>query len=165
MRFKPKPRYSAGAFVDLDEPILEASLVGEMLPQPFVVDSAHNVSKLDDVLGNGFSLLGPLHALEQVESKLCEPIWQQLNPTCVALSWSSAQLANVQSPDWIRSVRVANGNEAGADPQNSTYARPIRTHRDQVMLIRPDRYVAGAFFAADFDAFTAKLRGAMFLVA
>ncbi len=37
-------------------------------------------------------------------------------------------------------------------------SRPIRTHRDQIILVRPDRYVAGAFFAADEYDFAERSR-------
>ena len=55
MRFKPKPRYDAGLFLGLGKPELEASLVGEMIPQPEVAGAAPML--LDDALGPGFALI------------------------------------------------------------------------------------------------------------
>ncbi len=36
MKFKPAPRYDGGLFVDIDRQPYEASLVGQMMPQPVV---------------------------------------------------------------------------------------------------------------------------------
>ena len=38
------------------------------------------------------------------------------------------------------------------------FVRPIRTHRDQILLVRPDRYVAGAFDPAQEFAFAESFR-------
>ena len=161
MRFKPKPRYTDGAFVELDDQALEASLVGEMLPQPAVLDETQQVQLLDSHLGSGFCLLGPIDALTQIQPKLATGIWKKLDLSLVALNWPSQQAMPDDSVDGITRIEVADGSEPGVDAQNLTYARPIRTHRDQVILIRPDRYVAGAFFVANFDAFTTKLASAL----
>ena len=32
---------------------------------------------------------------------------------------------------------------------NSPWAKPLRTHRDEILLIRPDRYCAAAFEPSD----------------
>lgn len=163
MRFKPKPRYADGAFVDLDQQPLEASLVGEMLPQPSVLDENQQVQLLDDCLGSGFCLLGPASALDTIQPGLTTGVWSSLKPTLVALSWPGDRAIRPELTKSIRCVQVADASVNEVDPQNLIYARPIRTHRDQVMLIRPDRYVAGAFFVEDFEAFTTKLAMALSL--
>jgi 3-(3-hydroxy-phenyl)propionate hydroxylase len=56
MKFKPKPRYDRGMFIGLDAPVYEASLVGEMIPQPKIkLDGRSGL--LDEFLGSGFALI------------------------------------------------------------------------------------------------------------
>ncbi|GAA3767631.1 bifunctional 3-(3-hydroxy-phenyl)propionate/3-hydroxycinnamic acid hydroxylase [Streptomyces phyllanthi] len=57
MRYRPDARVRAGAVLHADGP--GCALVGTMLPQPRVLrGSSHHLSRLDDVLGQGWSLLG-----------------------------------------------------------------------------------------------------------
>jgi len=126
MRFKPRPQYDNGLFLDLGESALEASLVGEMIPQPDV-DSGGRVQKLDSLLGPGFALIaqdGPgteaLAAFDEAE-------------------FLSLPLGRVFCPfrDAVGPMPAARTS----DPR----AKRLRTHRDEILLIRPDRYAAAAF--------------------
>ncbi|WP_416986224.1 bifunctional 3-(3-hydroxy-phenyl)propionate/3-hydroxycinnamic acid hydroxylase [Streptomyces sp. T028] len=57
MRYRPDTRVRTGAIVPLDGPGRE--LVGTPLPQPRVLHGPHHrLTRLDDVLGQGWSLLG-----------------------------------------------------------------------------------------------------------
>ncbi|WP_205470462.1 bifunctional 3-(3-hydroxy-phenyl)propionate/3-hydroxycinnamic acid hydroxylase [Breoghania sp. L-A4] len=56
MRFKPKPRHPGGLYLDLDAPKFEASLVGEMIPQPDIRTNGAP-GPLDSALGTGFALI------------------------------------------------------------------------------------------------------------
>ncbi|MDH6219612.1 bifunctional 3-(3-hydroxy-phenyl)propionate/3-hydroxycinnamic acid hydroxylase [Streptomyces pseudovenezuelae] len=57
MRYRPDTRVRSGAVVRLDSP--HQSLVGRPLPQPRVLRAPrHEVTRLDDALGRGWSLLG-----------------------------------------------------------------------------------------------------------
>ena len=97
MKFKPKPRYDAGLFVDLNSPLQPpASLVGRMLPNPLVTTDG-KTHRLDRLLGNWFAEMGE----------------------------GTAQPWLAEGPD-IRALQ------------------PLRAHRDQCLLVRPDRYVAAA---------------------
>ncbi len=130
MKFKPKPRYDAGVFVDLDDQPFEASLVGEMIPQPDVA-AAKDAVKLDALLGNGFALI----AQDQAG----------------AAALSGLELDTLAGLPVARVVLDLNGKSPGARV-NDPCAKPLRTHRDQIMLIRPDRYCAGAFAPEDLGA-------------
>jgi 3-(3-hydroxy-phenyl)propionate hydroxylase len=141
MRFKPKPRYDAGLFVDLAEQRYEASLVGEMIPQPDVLSGSNQVRKLDDCLGSGFALIAQDAEGAAALNAMTHPVWQRLKPATVYLC-EHAREASVPS----FTMR---------DP----IGRPIRTHRDQILLVRPDRYVAGAFLPSEQFAFGQKLAG------
>ncbi len=127
MRFKPPPRYTAGLFIGLDDPAMPpASLIGQMLPNPRVRTAAGDVP-LDDLIGPGFALIAQ-----------DAPGRRWLAAADIS-TWPVAP-ARAPLPD----------DAAGADPAGF---RPLRAHRDQIVLVRPDRYVLGAFEpgnAADF---------------
>jgi 3-(3-hydroxy-phenyl)propionate hydroxylase len=98
MKFKPKPRYDRGLFIDLDSvDQVPASLVGQMIPNPQVFGPDGGLQLLDAQLGGWFAEMGQGAALP----------WPADGPDRIGL-------------------------------------RPLRAHRDQCVLIRPDRYVAGA---------------------
>jgi 3-(3-hydroxy-phenyl)propionate hydroxylase len=141
MRFKPKPRYGGGLFVDFDAQRYEASLVGEMIPQPNVVGAGGRARKLDDLLGPGFALIAQNESCSNTLKKLSHPIWDELKPARVSLFDGSPPADAPTSA--IMPV----------DP----ISRPLRTHRDQILLVRPDRYVAGAFHPTEQFAFAKKL--------
>ena len=147
MKFKPKPRYDNGLFVDIDRQPYPASLVGEMLPQPAVTIGGR-AAKLDDLLGPGFALLAQQPTGAAALERLSHPLWRALAPSLVYLPAGTGATAGP-------GIKVA----AAADGFNHS----LLAHRDQVILIRPDRYVAGAFDPrgefAFADAFQELLRG------
>lgn len=145
MRFKPKPRYKDGLFLDLHEQSFEASLVGEMIPQPSVIDEDHNECLLDDVLGPGFAMIAQNEEGEACLAQLDHGLLQQLNPRRIRL-FSADQTLLPGSID--RAVVIG----------ESIYARPLLTHRDQILLVRPDRYALGAFFPAQAQQFCDRLQ-------
>jgi 3-(3-hydroxy-phenyl)propionate hydroxylase len=137
MRFKPRPFYQAGALVRADDDV-PASLVGHMLPQPMVVAGAGPVL-LDELLGPGFSLIGQEAVVPEIGS-LANPLWARLKPKLVHLSPNDGGLGRY-------------GGVVRARPCIAAEAAPLRAHRDQLMLVRPDRYVAGAFAPEEMDRF------------
>ena len=141
MRFKPAPRYDGGLFIDIDRQPYEASLVGQMLPQPLVKLASGRSVRFDEVLGSGFALIAQSESDASALAALTHPLWQQIKPALVHLGVEKAAAGPVV------------GVTAADD-----YVRPLRTHRDQIILVRPDRYVAGAFFAADEYAFAERFR-------
>jgi len=154
MRFKPKPRYQGGVFVDLDTQAVEASLVGEMLPQPKVLNASGDVSLLDDLMGPGFCLLVQDDDGERVLAQLKHPVWPMINATHLRLSFDRTTSTRFEEP---AVVRVPQAQEIEGGAQNFQAARPIRTHRGQVLLVRPDRYVLGAFFPDELESFSEQL--------
>ncbi len=138
MRFKPKPRYQAGLFVDLEAVPLPGSLIGAMIPNPRVRAEEGGVARLDARLGAGFSLIAQDAAGARAMKAFRGGLWDRLAP------------AKLHLP----------ARECVVEPE---IGAPLRAHRDQIMLIRPDRYCAGAFAAeavADFArAFEAMLDG------
>jgi 3-(3-hydroxy-phenyl)propionate hydroxylase len=138
MRFKPRPYYQAGALVrDPDD--VPASLVGHMLTQPIVRTEAGE-QRLDDVLGESFALVG-LNDVVPTASALSHALWSRLQPRLV-------QICTASSGSPSRSVRTVE-----CEQQN---VQALRAHRDQLLLVRPDRFVAGAIAPAQIDQFAEK---------
>jgi 3-(3-hydroxy-phenyl)propionate hydroxylase len=144
MKFKPPPAYACGAFANLNEQSFVGSLVGSMLPQPPVewTDAAHEAQpRLDDVIGMGFALIAQQEAAVRAMVDLRSQLWPDLAPTCIALG--DGLSANIAG---IRTLRPDRSHEHVTRPMAA-----IRAHRDQIILVRPDRYVAAAFFPEDCD--------------
>ncbi|WP_339765032.1 bifunctional 3-(3-hydroxy-phenyl)propionate/3-hydroxycinnamic acid hydroxylase [uncultured Hoeflea sp.] len=132
MRFKPKPRYGAGLFLDIDTPIFEASLVGEMVPQPAIIAN-ETETLLDEILGVGFALIGQSDGAKHAMSKFGRT------------SLLGLPLVTLDLNTMGRTTQTA-VRSTGTDTE-----RPLLTHRDQILLIRPDRYCAAAIFPDDLE--------------
>lgn len=129
MKFKPRPRYEQGLFLDLKNQAYEGSIVGEMIPQPEVSHKGKTVL-LDALLGTGFALIAQDQTGAEALAKLNETAFLGLPLGKVQLGWDNATSAQTEIP-----FATADG---------TSYGKPLRTHRDQILLIRPDRYCAAA---------------------
>ncbi len=143
MKFKPVPRFEDG-FLCADDMTARDTLVGRMLPQPDVVAGDGVTRKLDDVLGPGFALLSIGSPGEDDLALLDHPLWSRLDANRVAL----ARGEPADNPDILC---LAEG--------------PLRHRFDKyagrILLVRPDRYVAAAFTAADADQIADRLTDLM----
>jgi 3-(3-hydroxy-phenyl)propionate hydroxylase len=146
MRIKPQPRYKKGFLLPGAD---KSPMAGLILPQPEVTTLQGEKVLLDEVLGTGFALLcysdkpGALHpgagatladALDELD-KLAT--WAQLDVriVCVqpAIGIASESAASPAFPSHITIVR---SNEI------STF---LRHDPNLFILVRPDRYIFGAF--------------------
>jgi len=107
-----------------------------MLPNPNIKDNGKIVF-LDTLLGTNFTLIAQSEPGRSWLRELDENTW-------------SIELEKVYLSD-----------DTGA-PDMKGY-RPIRAHRDQVILLRPDRYVLGAFKPDEADKFLLNLKTLLFL--
>jgi 3-(3-hydroxy-phenyl)propionate hydroxylase len=134
MKYKPMPRYTEGAVTGVDT-TNKLDPVGRMFPQPFVGTATGRV-QLDDALGPWFAVL----------------------------VFSDAQLDDDATRWWqsigARIVRVGDQPEADTVVDSDGALARWRTERPgcDVVVLRPDRYVASAGLVADFAAATANLR-------
>ncbi len=136
MKFKPRPRYSDGIFLETDGIPLAGSLVGAMLPNPKVKMQDDEPTLLDEVLGNGFALIAQDDVgSEFLQNSDVDDLFKSLHPAKLQLSFDG-----VAAAPYYQIIDKA-------------IAAPLRTHRDQIIAVRPDRYVAGAFLPADAGAF------------
>lgn len=154
MRFKPMPRYEQGVVVKQPG----STMVGRMLIQPDVEDAAGQRRKLDDVLGPWFAVIGwqtdPQAALVEADRAL----WHALGARFVRID-----RARCGSGPGAR-VASAHGSTCVQDVDNQ-FADWIAAHPGDVIVLRPDRYIAAHCNAAalaevtrQFAAFTCQPR-------
>lgn len=125
MRFKPPPAYSSGL---LQAP-RKGSWLGRLLPQPPVMLPEGAVVPLDDVLGTGFCLIAVGTGALAFDA-FTQPIWDVVEARRIELA-----LDDVNPLPSSTHLSIADVDEKLA----ATLAR----HVGDVLLVRPDRYVAG----------------------
>ncbi|MDP8984567.1 MAG: bifunctional 3-(3-hydroxy-phenyl)propionate/3-hydroxycinnamic acid hydroxylase [Pseudomonadota bacterium] len=131
MKYKPKPKFAKG-FMQPDGFGRRHTLVGRMLAQPQVRTADRQSVLLDDLLGNGFALVGLEVSVADLCSTLENPAIASLEPACVALNPTSAA-----------------GGGATAVATLAAYPPEFERYRGRVLLVRPDRYVAAAGTAGE----------------
>lgn len=134
MKFKPPPRHDTGAYLDLGEQPFEGFLVGQMIPQSPVSRADGDETRLDDEIGPGFALIAQQQNVAEAMSAARDTLWPELAPTLIAITEAAL-------PPLVGVTNLL----AGRDPS----LRALKAHRDQIVLVRPDRYVAAAFWPED----------------
>lgn len=128
MRYRPDTRVRTGAVVSADGP--GQSLTGTLLHQPCVLRGPeYEVTRLDDVLGPGWALLG---------IGLSDDDWA----TVAAAGLPDARRVDVVLGD--RAPRVRDGLDAVAD-EDGTLDAYLAALPGQLLLVRPDRLIAAVF--------------------
>ena len=147
MRFKPAPRYETGAVVAGSD---ASSPVGRMFIQPEIV-TADGRQKLDDVVGDWFSVLCWNNDPMAILDKESIEAWQHIGARFVAVV-PAAQLGSSSfGPD------VAVVGDVG--PLKAWFD----AHRESVLFLRPDRFVAAACIAQEASPTSARLQEALHL--
>jgi 3-(3-hydroxy-phenyl)propionate hydroxylase len=113
MKFKPPPRFAEG-FIVPDGAGAKRTLVGRLFPQPYVLAGGSEVM-LDDVLGDGFSILVRSPRADVALAALAGKPWSDLKARVVVF---------------------------GRDVTELTPNPRLAPYNDHVILLRPDRYVA-----------------------
>ena len=149
MRFKPKPRFARG-FLIADNEGRRRTLVGRMFPQPAIITATGAKLLLDEVTGNGFAALAYGANPEAVLAALIQPVWRRLGISRVGVLPPDARDAPAPGPG-IEIVRDAEG----------ALATVLKGREGRIVLLRPDRYAAGAFAADEAPAFAASLETLM----
>ena len=130
MKFKPSPRYETGAFVNLKNQEFFGSLVGEMLPQIPVTSLDGFAIRLDQILGQGFTLIVQTESLIEIFNDIKYELWPELGCQIVAVGENL-----IDKPDGVTRLK----------PIPDATTKRLYAHRDQIILVRPDRYVAASF--------------------
>jgi 3-(3-hydroxy-phenyl)propionate hydroxylase len=128
MRFKPPPRYERGLFAARSS---AHDPTGSMIVQPRVLRSDYRIVDFDEVLGQGFALLG-VGLPQEVLSKLRSPLWERLGASVITV------ILDDYLPTKVR------GSKAIADVDGLLKTQ-LGELTGQVVLLRPDRFIAGSF--------------------
>ena len=144
MKFKPKPRFKEGLLGPGDD-LGKQSYRGRMLPQPLVRTADGRTCLLDDLAGQGFALIQYGPANVSGLAALDHPLWRTLRCTRVHVLPAGSPLPALRSDASHRFVVDVNG----------VFETPLAHHEERVLLLRPDRYVAGSFKVEEQSRFAA----------
>jgi 3-(3-hydroxy-phenyl)propionate hydroxylase len=149
MRFKPVPHYRDG-FVVPEAPGARTSGVGRMMAQPVVETADGTRARLDDVVGPWFAVIGferdPLAGLDDIQLAAL----RRLRPTVIKVVESRAGVRHHRKPC------VAGETLIVEDVHNEL--RPwFQSRGRDVVLVRPDRYVAAMSTVDEFGAALSRL--------
>jgi len=159
MKYKPMPRYTTGCVVRTTPDRALDDLIGRMFMQPMVETTDRRVAKLDDVIGTWFAVIG-VH-LDPASG---------LDPSTLAW-WRSlgARFVRVEAPRSgpLPGPRDGATQSSGAGPEATTVVEDVDgAFRDwlltnpsaEIVVLRPDRYVAAITDRAHLPAVTSELR-------
>jgi 3-(3-hydroxy-phenyl)propionate hydroxylase len=150
LRFKPMPRYTEGLVYHPSAPG-KGSVVGRMFMQPFVETKESRRLRLDDAIGNGFAVLGinvdpGLHLTP--EDRV---FWDKIGARIVQVNKSRS------------GGRYAPASGAGTlvldDVDGKFRDWSMDRPREQIIVLRPDRYVAAVCERGGVAAMTRAMRG------
>jgi len=144
MKYKPQPRFTSGFMVP-DRRSTRRTIVGRLLPQPKVIAADGRAVLLDDQLGRSFVLLVRTPDPQTTFAALQQPIWNELHALRVAL------LPADTSP------RPFPGGVSVTECDNS-FAAALGPDGTNVLVLRPDRYVAACFPLEDAQTVAATLQ-------
>jgi 3-(3-hydroxy-phenyl)propionate hydroxylase len=139
MRYKPKPRFSKGFLMPRSH--FGRELHGRLFPQGRVRSADGRIVLLDDVLGTGFALVCLTGEPRDVFGGWVDSIRRDLQAACVAVLPRGSSLKSIQALSTLGVTPVCD--------EDGTIAAGTRGAREAVYLLRPDRYVAGAFPLAE----------------
>ena len=147
MKFKPKPRYHAGLLA----PEVSPGIRGKMFPQPIVRTEAGSEILLDELIGNNFALISYHRDACRAAIEPINPLWRRLGAVRIVIYRADVQPDAITPPEnTIAVIDINNALQAQYGDQP-----------DQILLVRPDRYVAGSFDAATETDFADALQTAL----
>lgn len=147
MKYKPKPRFRNGLLVE-DGRSKRATAVGRLLPQPQVLSDLGR-HLLDYSLGDGFALLGFVDDPDELEKIAESSVFRLLKPRCVLVASGSGS----KPPETMERSKLTTIVDWDGDLR-----RGLDDPDGRIFLIRPDRYVLGAFRPETATDFALKLQ-------
>jgi 3-(3-hydroxy-phenyl)propionate hydroxylase len=138
MKYKPVPHLRSG-FVIPDGKSARRTLVGKLFPQPVVQTPAGRTLLFDDCLGSQFALVAYTRDADAAYARLKHPVWDRIGVVQIAI--------------------LPRHNSAGADPgiacvfdPDGSLSTMFSGYENQILLLRPDRFVVASIDAGKPDA-------------
>ncbi|HEY1703856.1 MAG TPA: bifunctional 3-(3-hydroxy-phenyl)propionate/3-hydroxycinnamic acid hydroxylase [Trebonia sp.] len=158
MKYKPMPRYVNGVVVPYEGAAKDVPL-GRMFPQPWVENADGARVLLDDVLGSSFALLG-LHVDPASElSAEAAQWWRDLGARSVQVLAPRGAPGPEPGGRRKRPEPPGDGWRAVAEDVDGAFRDwLLRRPGDNVIVLRPDRYVAAVCPLGDLERVSAQLR-------
>lgn len=138
---KPSPRFTGGLVIELNG--AARGVAGAMLPQPRALLADGTQVPLDQVLGPWFALIA-IEPADAVLDSLRSPLWAQLGIRIVRLALEPV-FPHRPVAEQAQAVADADGLLEGF----------LGRHRGSAVVVRPDRFVLGAFRPSEETAFAA----------
>ncbi|WP_086386375.1 FAD-dependent monooxygenase [Caballeronia sordidicola] len=132
----PKPYYTDGLFIHGNNPA--ADLVGRILPK-LTLTGPTLTSTLDQLTGLNFALIGINVPGPELERVARHHVWRILGANSFSV-WTG-EVPSVDSPGNVPVYVALDSNEI----------RGIQSGRGQILIVRPDHYVAASAAADNFD--------------
>lgn len=154
MKYKPAPRYTEGIVVHPAQKDA-SSLVGRAFPQPSVETADRARVKLDDAVGGSFAVLGLTGDPLAVLSPESQKYWAELGARFIRVSPSRTGL---RTPTDGAAAEVSGAATVVYDIDGAFRDHLLERPGDEVVILRPDRYVAATCRTADLERVTRELR-------
>jgi 3-(3-hydroxy-phenyl)propionate hydroxylase len=164
MKYKPLPRYTKGAVLAPAVPD-KGSPVGRMFGQPSVETADRLRMKLDDVVGPSFAVIGLGRDPAATLSAEGLAFWQALGALTIRVDPARTARRGAPAED---SAATATATASNAESATGSLVvrdidgafRDLRLGRptDEIIILRPDRYVLATCPAAELEATTRRLR-------
>jgi 3-(3-hydroxy-phenyl)propionate hydroxylase len=137
MKYKPPPRFNQG-FLLPESLTGRRALVGRLLQQPTVTRVGGARALLDEVLGSGFAWLGHVADVAALRKLAAHSASQRLGMRTVGVASKAHEAYERENVEIVV-------DESGA------LLRSLSERRGDVLLIRPDHYVAATLPVSDVD--------------
>ena len=126
MRHLPRPFLTAGLLAT--SPAGDDGLTGRILPRLLLRRAGLGELSLDEAAGPWFALIGMDVAPDVLAAAAAHPLWRRLQPALVPIAADA-------SGDQAGGATLAAADDRGRDL--------LVRHRGTILVLRPDRYVAG----------------------
>ena len=148
-KFKPKATITKGLVYHERDELREDDLVGQLFIQPNIEDAQGQRRRLDEVLGNGYAVLGyRVNPYEQVSAPMAE-YWAR---------WGTRFIQINRSRSGLRRNQPLTARDAlSIEDVDNRLGEWFSKVRDCIVVVRPDRFVAAITTPERLDGVLRKL--------
>lgn len=149
-KFKPKATIIKGLVHHEREELREGDLVGQLFVQPYIECAEHKRRRLDEVLGDSYSVIGyrvnPAAAL----SEQAKAYWAK---------WDTRFIQINRSRSGSRDQPLTAECAISVEDVDNRLGHWFSKVRDNIVIVRPDRFIAAITTPERLEGVLAKLQG------